>query len=88
MYSNELEKNNTAIFVFGFSFKDEHIYSITKRALANPTMIMYIFVHNKESLNEFKKMFNDYSNVFYIYCKNKNIDLSEFTSLMFGDSYE
>ena len=88
MYSNELEKNNTAIFVFGFSFKDEHIYSITKRALANPTMIMYIFVHNKESLNEFKKMFNDISNVFYIYCENKKIDVSEFTSLMFGDSYE
>lgn len=30
MYSNELEKNNTVLFVFGFSFKDEHIYSITK----------------------------------------------------------
>lgn len=88
MYSNELEKNNSVIFVFGFSFKDEHIYSITKRALANPSMMMYIFVHNKKNLDDFKKLFKDHNNVFYIYCDDKNIDLCEYTSLMFGGSYE
>ncbi len=88
MYSNELEKSNSVLFVFGFSFKDEHIYNITKRALANPTMIMYIFVHNKESLDDFKNLFKDHNNVNYVYCENKNINLCEFISLMFGDNYE
>lgn len=88
MYSNELEKNNSVIFVFGFSFKDEHIYSITKRALANPSMIMYIFVHSEKNIDDFKKIFKDHNNVFYVYCHDKNINLCEFTSLMFGDNYE
>ena len=81
MYSNELEKSNSVLFVFGFSFKDEHIYNITKRALANPTMIMYIFVHNKESLDDFKNLFKDHNNVNYVYCENKNINLCEFVGI-------
>lgn len=84
MYSNELEKNNSVLFVFGFSFKDEHIYSITKRALSNPSMMMYIFVFSENEVSAFKEMFIDHNNVFYIYCENNNIDLSEFTSMMFG----
>ena len=84
MYSNELEKNNAVLFVFGFSFKDEHIYSITKRALLNPSMTMYIFVFDEKDVDSFKDMFKDHNNVYYIYCKNKNIDLNEFTSMMFG----
>lgn len=84
MYSNELEKNNSVLFVFGFSFKDEHLYSITKRALLNPSMLMYIFVYNERQVDSFKDMFKEYHNVFFIYYKDKNIDLNEFTSLMFG----
>lgn len=85
MYSNELEKNNLVLFVFGFSFKDEHIYSITKRALSNPTMMMYIFIYNETELVYFKSLFKDQNNVFFVYCSNKLIDLKEFNSLMFGD---
>ncbi|MCO1600021.1 SIR2 family protein [Desulfosporosinus nitroreducens] len=84
MYSNELEKNNSVLFVFGFSFKDEHIHSITKRALSNPSMMMYIFVFDAREVESFKDMFKEYYNVFYIYCENRNIDLNEFTSMMFG----
>lgn len=84
MYSNELEKNNSVLFIFGFSFKDEHLYSITKRALLNPSMLMYIFVYNERQVDSFKDMFNEHHNVFFIYYKDKNIDLNEFTSLMFG----
>lgn len=85
MYSNELEKNNTVLFVFGFSFKDEHIYSITKRALSNPSMVMYIFVFSETELDSFKQLFKDHHNVFFVYCSNKLIDLKEFNSLMFGE---
>lgn len=43
MYSNELEKENTVMFVMGFSFEDEHIRELTLRvANANPTLIIYI----------------------------------------------
>ncbi len=85
MYSNELEKNNSVLFVFGFSFKDEHIYSITKRALSNPSMVMYIFVFSAKELESFKTLFRDHHNVFFVYYSNKLIDLEEFNSLMFGD---
>jgi hypothetical protein len=84
MYSNELEKNHSVLFVFGFSFKDEHIYSITKRALSNPSMIMYIFVHDSNDIVCFKNMFKEHYNVFYIYYENKKIDLNEFSNIMFG----
>ena len=85
MYSNELEKNNSVLFVFGFSFKDEHIYSITKRALSNPSMVMYIFVFSEAELHSFKQLFKNHHNVFFVYYVNKLIDLKEFNSLMFGD---
>lgn len=48
MYSNELEKENAVLFVMGFSFADEHITEITKRAVkSNPTLKVYIFAYDK-----------------------------------------
>ncbi len=50
IYSNELEKENSVLFVMGFSFADEHIRELTLRvANTNPTSIIYIFVHDKDS---------------------------------------
>ena len=46
-YSNNLEKENTVLFVAGFSFADEHIADITKRAAnTNPTLHVVIFAFN------------------------------------------
>lgn len=46
-YSNNLEKENTLLFVSGFSFADEHIADITKRAAnTNPTLHIVIFAFN------------------------------------------
>ena len=46
IYSNELEKENTVLFVIGFSFADEHIRVLTKMAAdSNPTLKIYIFSH-------------------------------------------
>ena len=43
IYSNELEKENTVLFVAGFSFSDEHIRDITVRAAnSNPTLKIYV----------------------------------------------
>ena len=46
-YSNNLEKENTLLFVSGFSFADEHISDITRRAAnTNPTLHIVIFGFN------------------------------------------
>ena len=43
-YSNNLEKENTLLMVMGFSFADEHISDITRRAAnTNPTLHIVIF---------------------------------------------
>lgn len=44
IYSNELEKEGSVLFVLGFSFRDKHIHDLTLRvANANPTLKIYIF---------------------------------------------
>ena len=64
LYCNELEKNNTLLLSFGFSFADEHILQMTKRALAsNPTLSLLIVSYNEESTNGYEKEFKDFSNV-------------------------
>lgn len=46
-YSNNLEKENTLLFVSGFSFADEHIADITLRAAnTNPTLHIVVFAFN------------------------------------------
>lgn len=48
MYSNILERENSVLFVTGFSFADEHIKEITKRALnSNPTLMVIVFCFNE-----------------------------------------
>jgi hypothetical protein len=53
LYSNELEKENTVLFVMGFSFADEHIREITIRAAnSNPTLMIYVFAHSANAKTE------------------------------------
>ncbi|HEX8817626.1 MAG TPA: SIR2 family protein [Terriglobales bacterium] len=50
LYSNELEKENTVLFVMGFSFADEHIREITMRAAnSNPTLLVYVIAYTSEA---------------------------------------
>lgn len=59
MYSNSLEKENSVLFVTGFSFADEHILDITLRvANVNPTLIIYVFCFNEDEKNRIQKYFN------------------------------
>ena len=43
LLSYELEKPQTLLICFGFSFADEHIREIVKRSLSNKQLIVYIF---------------------------------------------
>ena len=46
-FSNNLEKENTLLFVMGFSFADEHLADITRRAAnTNPTLHVIIFAYD------------------------------------------
>jgi len=46
IFLNEMEKENTILFVMGFSFADEHIRKIIIRAAnSNPTLKIYIFAY-------------------------------------------
>lgn len=49
-YSNELEKENSVLFVMGFSMADEHIAAMTMRlAKSNPTLTIFIFAFNEDA---------------------------------------
>jgi len=55
LYSNSLEKENTILFVTGFSFADEHIAKLTMRAAdSNPTLHIVIFAFSDTEEASFK----------------------------------
>lgn len=59
IYSNELEKENSVLFVFGFSFADEHIREITKRvANSNPTLLICVFAYDEDAKADIGKKLN------------------------------
>ena len=56
LYSNALEKENSVLFVVGFSFADEHIATLTRRSAENnPTLKVIIFAYCDEEEESFKK---------------------------------
>lgn len=69
IYANELERENTLLFVMGFSFADEHIRDLTIRvANSNPTLMIYVFAHTNDAKVDLEKLLDITRNV-----KNKNI---------------
>jgi len=71
IYANELERENTLLFVMGFSFADEHIRDLTIRvANSNPTLMIYIFAHTTPAKRELEEVLDIERNV-----KNKNITI-------------
>ncbi|GGE90882.1 SIR2-like domain-containing protein [Chishuiella changwenlii] len=67
MYSNILERENTVLFVTGFSFADEHIKEITKRALnSNPTLLVIVFNYSDSQKEYIESLFSQlkYKNLY------------------------
>lgn len=68
IYANALEKENSILFVVGFSFADEHIHKLTMQVSnSNPTLTIYIFCHTSSSSHIYESMVSE--------AKNKNIKL-------------
>lgn len=59
-FANELEKENSALFVHGFSFRDEHLRDLVLRAArTNPTLQVVVFCHSRKSRDELGALFPD-----------------------------
>ncbi len=72
IFANELEKENTLLFVMGFSVADEHIREILLRAAnSNPTLLIIIYCFDSHAEDEIRKNINSSgvairnSNIFY-----------------------
>lgn len=58
--ANELEKENSVLFVHGFSFRDEHLRDIVLRAArTNPTLQVIVFCYSRGGLNSYKQLLPD-----------------------------
>ena len=56
MYANGLEKENSVLFVMGFSFADEHIREVTLRAAdSNPTLTIFAFAYSSKAKEEIEE---------------------------------
>src|SRR5690606_12391415 len=75
--SFELERPNSILVTFGFSFADEHILSLVQRSLSNPTLTLYVCCFNEEEKVVMQGRFLGYSNVKFISTKD-NLTFSEF----------
>lgn len=67
--ANELEKENSVLFVHGFSFRDEHLRDIVLRAArTNPTLQVVVFCYSRRGLQSYEQLLPD------IDVKNGNIE--------------
>lgn len=59
-FANELEKENSALFVHGFSFRDEHLRDVVVRsARSNPTLQVIVFCFSGSDLADYRKLIAD-----------------------------
>lgn len=57
-FANELEKENSALFVHGFSFRDEHLRDLVLRAArTNPTLQVVVFCHSRVARDQVELLF-------------------------------
>lgn len=80
IYANALDRENTLLVTFGFSFGDEHIRDITIRALKNPTLRLMIFAFNGTARDRFSDLFAQYSNVEIISATEGDITFDRFNA--------
>jgi hypothetical protein len=79
--SYELEKPNSVLITFGFSFADEHIRNLIKRSLTNPTLQLYICCYKESMIPELQKYFSDFNNIKYVVHKEgEELDFTYFNS--------
>lgn len=83
IYANELDRNNALLLVFGFSFADEHILELTKRALrSNPKLIVLISCHTENDAEWYSSLFRDADTVHLLVPEEGEMRLNELTKVL------
>jgi len=82
-FSNSVEKENSVLIAFGFSFADDHILDITRRALRNPTSQLIVFAHSPAAAQSLEIKFESQRNVIIVSPEEDEvIDFPKFASLL------
>ncbi|WP_346825586.1 SIR2 family protein [Serratia inhibens] len=63
LLSYELEKPNSILITFGFSFADEHILKLIQRSLSNPQLHTFICCYSDNSAKSMQEEFKLWKNV-------------------------
>ncbi|WP_202352173.1 SIR2 family protein [Mesorhizobium sp. 113-1-2] len=63
LFSKAMDKENAVLIAFGFSFADEHILDLTRRALRNPTTQLIIISFDHASASGYATKFSKQRNV-------------------------
>lgn len=63
--SFELERKDSVLVVFGFSFADEHIREIVKRSITNPYLKVYIICYSQKGEKDIKEYLKGLNNITY-----------------------
>jgi len=83
LYANVLERENVLLVSFGFSFRDEHILHLTKRALRNPTLRLVVPAYDRAGATSLAGMFAAHSNVLVVAAPDGEvIDFTRFNALL------
>lgn len=65
-FSYELERKQSVLIVFGFSFADEHITDVFRRSLLNPELLVVIISHSLKDQEKHKALFKGYGNIVFL----------------------
>jgi len=83
LYANALDRANVLLVVFGFSFRDEHILHITRRALKNPTLRLIVFAHDGEDRQFFEQSFVANNNALIVAAAERGlVDFERFNAVI------
>ncbi|BCG87176.1 hypothetical protein MesoLj113c_32860 [Mesorhizobium sp. 113-3-9] len=63
LFSKAMDYENSVLIAFGFSFADEHILDLTRRALRNPTSQLVILSYDTASATTYQAKFTKQRNV-------------------------
>jgi len=63
IFANIMDREGTLLIAFGFSFRDEHIFEVVKRALRNPTLNLIVWCYSTKDVEAQKVRFASYNNV-------------------------
>ncbi|MCK9511734.1 MAG: SIR2 family protein [Pigmentiphaga sp.] len=63
LLSYELEKPNSILITFGFSFADEHILRLVQRSLSNPYLQTFICCYSDDSATSMREEFKLWKNI-------------------------